>query len=222
MFGRARMLVTIAAFALAMPAAAQAPTPTTTAFDGKYLGTAKESRLLHNVACPTIASVAMIIIGGQVVIHESNFNGGTATFRGSVNSGGEVLALSPPGSTMSGTINDKIFAGLSRHGHWCAWNVQMAPAPAPTMPFDGDYIGVSRESSGIGCPPNAVPATLIIRNGVVLGLWQGTVGPQGAIVMRNPKFTRVDAQIDPQGTIRGQLNDASGCAVTFLWRKQSG
>jgi hypothetical protein len=36
MFGRARIFVTIAAFALVTPVAAQAPAPTTTAFDGTY------------------------------------------------------------------------------------------------------------------------------------------------------------------------------------------
>ena len=42
MFGRAALLLTIAASGLAMPAAAQAPEPTT-AFDGKYVGVSRES-----------------------------------------------------------------------------------------------------------------------------------------------------------------------------------
>jgi hypothetical protein len=88
MFGRPRMLVTIAAFALTMPAAAQAPTPAMTGFDGKYIGTATISGG-RATACRTITSVDMTITGGQVVIHQSNFNGGTAIFRGSVNAGGE-------------------------------------------------------------------------------------------------------------------------------------
>jgi len=41
MFTRARILLTIAAFALALPATAQAPVPTTTAFDGTYLGVSR-------------------------------------------------------------------------------------------------------------------------------------------------------------------------------------
>jgi hypothetical protein len=53
----------------------------------------------------------------------------------------------------------------------------------------------------------AVPLT--ITNGVV-GIpgdyWQGTVSPQGIAVMRNPKLSRVEAQIDRQGTIRGQYS----------------
>jgi len=42
MFGRAALLLTIAASGLAMPAAAQAHAPTT-AFDGKYVGVSRES-----------------------------------------------------------------------------------------------------------------------------------------------------------------------------------
>jgi hypothetical protein len=42
MFGRAALLLTIAASGLAMPAVAQAPAPTT-AFDGKYVGVSRES-----------------------------------------------------------------------------------------------------------------------------------------------------------------------------------
>jgi hypothetical protein len=42
MFGRAALLLMTAASALAMPAAAQAPAPTT-AFDGKYVGVSRES-----------------------------------------------------------------------------------------------------------------------------------------------------------------------------------
>jgi hypothetical protein len=99
----------------------------------------------------------------------------------------------------------------------------MQIAPPPTMPFDGDYIGVSREVAGEGaeCRGNSVPATLIVRNSVILGLWQGTVSSQGAIVMRNPYFSRVDAQVNPQGTITGQYK-GSACTDTFIWRKQPG
>ena len=39
MFGRAKVLLTIAACVLALPVAAEAPAPTT-AFDGQYVGTA--------------------------------------------------------------------------------------------------------------------------------------------------------------------------------------
>ena len=105
-------------------------------------------------------------------------------------------------------------------------------APGSTTAFDGEYIGVSRESSktatapGAECAPNGVPAPLTIMNGVVSsdrGSWEGTVSPQGAVVVRNrnPEFSRVDAQINPDGTVKGQYADF-GCTVTFVWRKQSG
>jgi hypothetical protein len=41
MFGRARILLTIAACTLATPVAAQTPAPTTTAFDGTYVGVSR-------------------------------------------------------------------------------------------------------------------------------------------------------------------------------------
>jgi hypothetical protein len=52
----------------------------------------------------------------------------------------------------------------------------------------------------------AVPLT--ITNGVVgipADYWQGTVSPQGIAVMRNPKLSRVEAQIDRQGTTEGNI-----------------
>ena len=106
--------------------------------------------------------------------------------------------------------------------------MQPSVTAAPTTAFDGKYIGVSRDSSktasapGTECPPpNVLPAPLTITNGVILGWWQGTVTPQGAIIMRNPKFSRVDAQIGRDGTVKGQYGD-SACTVTFVWRKRSG
>jgi hypothetical protein len=96
----------------------------------------------------------------------------------------------------------------------------MAPVPAPTMPFDGDYIGVSRESS---CLASRVPVALIIRNGVDRGEWQGNVNPQGAVVMGNRLAPRVDGQIDSQGTLRAQgSSSAGGVYCHIVWRKESG
>jgi hypothetical protein len=107
----------------------------------------------------------------------------------------------------------------------------MVPRPPATMPFDGEYIGVSGGSSkaasapGAECPPSGVPYPLTIWNGIVRSdeaAWQGTVSPQGALVMQHRGATRVDGQIDDQGLIRAQGKNATGCAITFLWRKQSG
>ena len=83
------------------------------------------------------------------------------------------------------------------------------------MPFDGDYRSVSAEVSDSGsnehrCNARALapPRPLTITNGVVgiPGYWEGTVSSQGAVVIRNPRFSRVDGQIDRQGTIRGQYS----------------
>jgi hypothetical protein len=110
-----------------------------------------------------------------------------------------------------------------------------APAVAQTSSspsgFDGRYVGVSIEVSKSGsnpgrCPAvNGKPAPLVITNGVVRtpgkGWWEGTVSPQGVVVMHNPNSLRVDAQIDAQGTIRGQYSGPA-CITTYVWRKQSG
>jgi hypothetical protein len=94
-----------------------------------------------------------------------------------------------------------------------------AALPPPTMPFDGDYVGVLRESS---CQANRVPGALIIRNSIVTGGgWQGNVNPQGVLVIRNERATQVEGQIDGQGVIRGQGRNAAGCAISWIWRKQS-
>jgi hypothetical protein len=106
-----------------------------------------------------------------------------------------------------------------------------AQSPAPTTAFDGRYVGVSIEVSKSGshpgrCPAeNGKPAPLVITNGVVhtpgKGWWEGTVSPQGVVVMHKPNSLRVDAQIDTEGTIRGQYSGPS-CIWTYVWRKQSG
>jgi hypothetical protein len=106
-----------------------------------------------------------------------------------------------------------------------------APGSTTTV-FDGTYAGVSREYSWVAnptlgnnakCGQNGVPFPLTITNGVVRStpdFWEGTVSSQGTLVMRNG--TRLlTAQIDNQGTIRGQRS-GTDCATTWVWRKQSG
>jgi hypothetical protein len=175
--------------ALALSAAAQSPTPATTAFDGKYVGTAAITGGRMAFGCFPIPHADMTITGGQVVIHETQSDGATVTFGGSLNAAGEVSgSFCQKGfmcASLSGTVHDKIFEGSQTHGYWCYFNVRMAAAPAPTMPFDGWYRGVSREMLDGGsnrhtCDPRALsaPATLKIENGVI-GIprgpsWQGT------------------------------------------------
>jgi hypothetical protein len=105
-----------------------------------------------------------------------------------------------------------------------------AQAPAPTTAFDGRYLGVSIEVSKSGSHPGRCPAVngkpppLVIKSRDVRtpgkGWWEGTVSPEGAVVMHNPNSLRVDAQIDAQGTIRGKYSGPS-CILTYVWRKQS-
>ena len=113
-----------------------------------------------------------------------------------------------------GTVKGRTTSG-------CSYLMTWQKVPPPTMPFDGDYVGVSRESS---CLANAVPVTLIIRNSAVTGgSWQGNVNLQGVVVMGNHFAPRVDGQIDKQGILRAQGSSTNGgCTVTFVWRKQSG
>jgi hypothetical protein len=105
-----------------------------------------------------------------------------------------------------------------------------AQAQVPTTAFDGKYVGVSRESAkaasnpGAKCPPNGVPAPLTVRNGVIgksggAG-WEGTVSPQGTLVMHNAGSMRVDGQIDPQGTVTAKYSGPA-CIVSYVWRKRA-
>jgi hypothetical protein len=111
-----------------------------------------------------------------------------------------------------------------------------APAPTTTV-FDGAYLGVSRTFEEATVPAHegrtwthfyssyGLPAPLTIVNGVARTQWVGTaegsVSPQGALAIRNQRFSRVDAQIDPQGTVKGQYS-GPGCTTMFVWRKQPG
>jgi hypothetical protein len=57
-----------------------------------------------------------------------------------------------------------------------------------------------------------VPDPLTITNGLVRsigGSWEGTVSPQGAVVMRDGLSRRADGQIDSQGAIRVQYSGTS-------------
>jgi hypothetical protein len=105
-----------------------------------------------------------------------------------------------------------------------------AQAPAPSTAFDGQYVGVSahiEKSTGHGrqCPRIHTPDALTTTNGVVQSgtrdKWRGTVGPQGDIVLRNKLSMRVNAQIDPQGAIKGRYQGPA-CFVDYVWHKQPG
>ena len=106
-----------------------------------------------------------------------------------------------------------------------------AQVPAPTTAFDGTYAGVSRTLQGNidadtmtrFCLPNSQPPPLTIVNRVAQTkcpggvTCDGTVNAQGVLIMRSSFGTRVDAQIDDHGTVRGRLN--SYCSYQMVWQK---
>jgi hypothetical protein len=110
-----------------------------------------------------------------------------------------------------------------------------AQAPAPTTTaFDGTYIGVSRTLEGTmtnystrGCPPSGRVAPLTIVNGIArtagLGTAEGSVSPQGVLVMRTlagyAAGMRFEGQIDSQGTVTGRFT--SSCSYQVVWQKKS-
>ena len=104
-----------------------------------------------------------------------------------------------------------------------------AQTSAPTTAFDGTYAGVSREVSKspsaprAKCPPSGALAPLTIRSGSVVSsgpaAWEGTVGPDGVLLLRNERSLRVDGRIDAQGTIRAQYA-GTGCITNYVWQKK--
>jgi hypothetical protein len=201
-----------------MPAVAQAPAPATTAFDGTYIGVSGTSEGLMMggswSGCPSYKPRPLTIVNGLVRYDQ---------FEGSVSQQGVVLIRSPSASRFDGQI-DSHGTLRGRLTSICSFQLVWQKVLPPTMSFDGDYVGVSKETSKTAsapenCPPNGVPATLMIRNSVVLGYWQGNVDPQGVLTMRNEGL-RFDGQIDSQGTIRGQAANPAGCVRTFVWQKE--
>ena len=98
---------------------------------------------------------------------------------------------------------------------------------APTVAFDGNYVGVSAhiaKSTGHGrqCPLEHAPDSLTITSGAVHSArdrWTGTVGPEGNVTLRNRRGMRVDARIDGQGAIKGRYQGPA-CFVDYVWHKQ--
>jgi hypothetical protein len=107
---------------------------------------------------------------------------------------------------------------------------QMQAQTQTTTAFDGTYRGVSRtiEAGGRGrnrgaCDPNGVPATLIIASGSARaaepdGPMEGSVTPQGALVMRTDRGGVFQGQIDGRGSISGRM--IGDCSYLFVWQKQ--
>src|ERR1700730_8236924 len=82
-----------------------------------------------------------------------------------------------------------------------------APALAQTTKFDGTYAGVSGKSLGgtVNCPPVQIPAPLTITNGTAqsqTGSFQGTVGPDGNVVLHDKGSNRYQGTIDGTGSLK--------------------
>ena len=223
MIGRPRTLLAIAACMLMTPVAAQAPAPTTTAFDGVYTGLSREAfSYAESKSCAPIFGPppTLTIIDGLI-----RARGG---MEGRVSADGRLVLRTPNSWRIDGQIDSRGGIKGQANTYHCAVTYVWQKEPATTAAFDGKYIGVRRESpntvsaSGVECAPDGVPAPLTITYGVVDSAWgwDGTVNLRGAVAMWNPKWKQVDAQIDAQGTIKGQTS-GTDCLTTFVWRKQS-
>ena len=77
------------------------------------------------------------------------------------------------------------------------------------------------------CPPNGLVAPLTIINGLArtnaLGTTEGSVSPQGVLVMRAlagfAAGSRFEGQIDGQGTVTGRFT--ASCSYQVIWQKQT-
>jgi hypothetical protein len=230
MFGPARIFLPIAACALTTWATAQAPTSTTTLFDGIYAGSTTLTAGRDVNVCGTMTSVHMTVNHEQVVIFEIFYHGRTNTYYGSINKLGEVSASRPPGAnvaTISGVVRDGAFTGQGVR-HICYFSIDMQKALVPaTKGFDGKYAGVSQTTNPIGeatggCAPNRPPAPLTIANGIARTLWgrpteaEGYVNPQGILVMLAPNGFVFDGQIDGRGTISGRFVGGGFCSYQMV------
>ena len=103
---------------------------------------------------------------------------------------------------------------------------------ASTTAFDGNYAGVSRRVAGGpmggGNPgacaiPDGVPPPLTIANGMARAgaadnPMEGSVAPQGALVMRTRSGGKFEGQIDAQGKAAGRLTYS--CSYQLVWQRR--
>jgi hypothetical protein len=106
MFGRAKVLLTIGAAALALPVAAQDPAPATTAFDGKYAGVSRDvskNPSAHRTNnCPQSGVPGPLKIANGVARW-----GGGASWEGTVSPSGVIVMRAPNGGRFDGQIDAK-------------------------------------------------------------------------------------------------------------------
>jgi hypothetical protein len=112
MLDRTIVLGTIAACMLATPVAAQAPAPTTTAFDGTYVGVSQTFEgSIYGPGTPTRGCTTngqpgpLTIAGG--VVRFSGFSASGSTAEGSVNAQGLLVLHTPYGSRIDAQIDGR-------------------------------------------------------------------------------------------------------------------
>ena len=111
MSDRTIALWTIAACMLASPVAAQAPAPTTTAFDGTYVGVSRtlEGNMLNDETrpCAKNGQPGPLTIAGGVVRWPGTVPTVGGTAEGSVNAQGVLVMHGPLGSRFDGQIDGR-------------------------------------------------------------------------------------------------------------------
>lgn len=104
MFDRTISLPMILACVLALPVAAQAPAPATTAFDGKYVGVSREvskNPSAHRANnCPQSGVPGSLTIANGVARW-----GGGASWEGTVSPSGVIVMRAPNGGRFDGQID---------------------------------------------------------------------------------------------------------------------
>jgi len=99
------------------------------------------------------------------------------------------------------------------------------PALAQTTKFDGTYAGVSGTTLGgtVNCPPMQTPTPLIITNGAAQskapGSFQGTVGPDGSVVLHDKGNNRYQGTINATGLLKVG-GGTPRCNFEFSWQKR--
>jgi len=225
----AQALSCIAALALATPVAAQAPAPTTTAFDGTYVGVSRESAFyaqdLSRGCRASGAPSALTITNGAARTRDG-------PWEGSVSPQGWLVMRKPDASRLDGHIDRQGIIRGETSSSQCLYTLIWEKMPAPTTAFDGTYAGISRTSQPIvgptgGCVPDGPPPPLTTVNGIARTLWgrpavaEGSVGKQGVLVMQAPSGYRFDGQIDGKGTITGRFTLSGACSYQMVYQKKS-
>jgi hypothetical protein len=116
MSGRKRALLTIAAFAWALPAGAQVPAATTT-FDGKYVGVSRESSktpAFPGAKCPPNGIPGPLTVRNGVI-----GTPGTAGWEGTVSPQGGLTVRNESAMRMDGQIDPQGNARAQYSGAGC-------------------------------------------------------------------------------------------------------